>query len=291
MKNLQAIKESIDSTKKLQSVVETMKTYASSNINQFQNAAAASMEYRRVLDMSLYVVLFEEEDSLTPEEVADGNVLNIIFGSDHGLAGVFNERISFFASETIPKSRNHKVITVGQQIFQRLRDDFDIYKSFMQPQTIDAISVIVNRLLVEIDELRDKISVEKIILYYNRPQDDSIFREHTERLFPIDLFKIVKNNIKWESGSIPTYFVEKERIISDLIRQYFFITLYRTFCFSLSSENASRLVSMQSAEKNIEERLEELNHEYRRERQNSITEELNDIVSGFKAIGGKRHKV
>ena len=291
MKNLQAIKESIDSTKKLQSVVETMKTYASSNINQFQSAAEASMEYRRVLDMSLYVVLFEEEDSLTPEEVADGNVLNIIFGSDHGLAGVFNERISFFASEKIPKSRNHKVITVGQQIFQRLRDDFDIYKSFMQPQTIDAISVIVNRLLVEIDELRDKIPVEKIILYYNRPQDDSIFREHTERLFPIDLFKIVKNNIKWESRSIPTYFVEKERIISDLIRQYFFITLYRTFCFSLSSENASRLVSMQSAEKNIEERLEELNHEYRRERQNSITEELNDIVSGFKAIGGKRHKV
>ena len=41
---------------------------------------------------------------------------------------------------------------------------------------------------------------------------------------------------------------------------------------------------MQSAEKNIEERLEELNYEYRRERQNSITEEINDVISGFKAI-------
>ena len=157
----------------------------------------------------------------------------------------------------------------------------------MQPQTIDAISSVVNKLLIEIDELRNKISIEKIMLYYNRPQSDSIFRECTEQLFPIDLFKIIKNTVKWKSRNIPTYFVEKERIISDLIRQYFFITLYRAFCFSLASENASRLASMQSAEKNIKERLEELNYEYRRERQNTITEELNDIVSGFKAIGGK----
>jgi F-type H+-transporting ATPase subunit gamma len=41
---------------------------------------------------------------------------------------------------------------------------------------------------------------------------------------------------------------------------------------------------MQSAEKNIEERLEELLAQYRRRRQNDITEELNDVISGFKAI-------
>ena len=41
---------------------------------------------------------------------------------------------------------------------------------------------------------------------------------------------------------------------------------------------------MQSAEKNVDKQLEELNYLFRRERQNSITEELNDIVSGFKAI-------
>lgn len=288
MQSLQSIKESINSTENLQSIVSTMKAHASSNINQFQNAAKASMEYRRVLDMSLYVVLSEEEEELPPlEEVKDGDILHIIFGSDHGLAGGFNERISFFALEKIPKNKNHKVIIVGQQIFQRLKDNLNIYEFFMQPQTIEDIFSIVSRLLVKIDELRDEIPIKKIILYYNRPQDDSTFIEDTELLFPIDLLQIIKNKIKWESKSIPTYFVEKEKIISDLIRQYFFITLYRAFCFSLASENASRLASMQSAEKNINERLEELNYEYRRERQNSITEELNDIVSGFKAIRGK----
>lgn len=157
----------------------------------------------------------------------------------------------------------------------------------MQPQTTDSISSMVNKLLLEIDELRDEIPIEKIILYYNRPEDNASFTEDIETLFPIDLLELSQSKVTWDSNRIPTYFIEKEKIISDLIRQYFFISLYRAFCFSLASENASRLQSMQSAEKNIDERLDELNYEYRRERQNSITEELNDVVSGFKAIRGK----
>lgn len=290
MQGLQGIKKSIESAENLESIVSTMKAHASSNISQFQNAAKASMQYRRVLDMSLYVILSQEEELLALDEVEDGEVLHMVFGSDHGLAGRFNERISSFALENIPMNNNNKVIVIGQQIVQRLKDDFDIYTSFMQPQTTDSISSMVNRLLIEIDGLRDKTILEKIVLYYNRPEDNSTFMEDTELLFPIDLLEISKTKVKWESNSIPTYFVEKEKIISDLIRQYFFITLYRAFCFSLASENASRLASMQSAEKNIEERLDDLNFEYRRERQNSITEELNDVVSGFKAIRKSKDK-
>ncbi len=286
MPGLQDIKRSINSAEGLQSIVGTMKAHASSNINQFQDAARASGEYRNVLDMSLFVVLSEEEGISPPDEVTKGDILHIVFGSDHGLAGRFNERMSTFALERIPKGDDHKVIIIGQQIVQRLKDDFHIYKSFKQPQTTDTISSMVNKLLLEIDDLKDKTPVKEIILYYNRPEANSSFIEDTSVLFPINLWEIAKDKIVWESKSIPTYFIEKEQIVSDLIRQYFFITLYRAFCFSLASENASRLASMQSAEKNIDERLDELNYLYRRERQNSITEELNDIVSGFKALRG-----
>ncbi len=288
MQNLQGLKESINSAENLQSIVSTMKAHASSNINQFQNAAKASMQYRQVLDMSLFIVLSQEEEILPLTDTREGNTLYIIFGSDHGLAGTFNERISNFALSEIPKGKDQKVIIVGQQIYQRLKDSFDIYAFFMQPQTTDNISSMVNKLLVTINELRDEMPVEKILLYYNRPDDNSTFVEDIELLFPIDLSQLVRKDIKWDSKSLPSYFVEKETIVSDLIRQYFFITLYRTFCFSLASENASRLASMRSADKNIEERLEELNFNYRRERQNSITEEINDVISGFKAIRGKK---
>lgn len=284
MEGLQEIKKNINSTVNLKAIVNTMKAHASSNINQFQNAARASMEYRNVLDMSLFVVLSQEEELLPLDEVEKGTRLHIVFGSDHGLAGRFNERITSFALERISKSEDEKVIIVGQQVFQRLQEDLNIYKTFMQPQSTDNISSMVNSLLLQIDELRDETPIEKIILYYNKPYDNATFVEETELLFPIDLFELAKKKVEWDSRSVPTYFAEKEVIISDLIKQYLFITLYRTFCYSLASENASRLASMQSAEKNIDSRLEELNFLFRRERQNSITEELNDIVSGFKAI-------
>lgn len=283
MSGLHDLKKNIESAENLKTIVSTMKAHASSNINQFKNAARASMTYRQVLDMSLFVVLSEDE-ILPLAKVNKGQILHIVFGSDLGLAGRFNERISAYALEKITQNEGDIVVVVGQQIFQRLKEDFKIYNTFMQPQTTDNLSSMVNRLLVQIDEIRDETAIEKIKLYYNKPHDYSIFIEETEILFPIDLFELAKNKKEWDSRSIPTFFMEKQEIISDLIKQYFFITLYRTLCFSLASENASRLASMQSAEKNIDNRLEELNFQFRRERQNGITEELNDIISGFKAI-------
>jgi F-type H+-transporting ATPase subunit gamma len=69
-----------------------------------------------------------------------------------------------------------------------------------------------------------------------------------------------------------------------LIREYFFASLYRAFAESLASENASRLSSMQAAEKNIEDRLDQLNTEYHHLRQSSITEELLDVVAGYEVL-------
>ncbi|MFT7031073.1 MAG: F-type H+-transporting ATPase subunit gamma, partial [Marinoscillum sp.] len=60
--------------------------------------------------------------------------------------------------------------------------------------------------------------------------------------------------------------------------------LFKACAESLASENASRLVAMQRAEKNIEELLDKLNHQFHQLRQGLIDEELFDVVSGFEAI-------
>jgi F-type H+-transporting ATPase subunit gamma len=60
-------------------------------------------------------------------------------------------------------------------------------------------------------------------------------------------------------------------------------SVYRAAAESLASEHASRLASMQAAERSIEEHLEAQKAEFRRRRQETITEELIDIVTGFEA--------
>ena len=69
-----------------------------------------------------------------------------------------------------------------------------------------------------------------------------------------------------------------------LIRKCLFISLFRACAESLSSENASRLVAMQRADKNIDELLEDLNGAFHRLRQSGIDEELFDVISGFEAL-------
>ncbi|MDB9337432.1 F0F1 ATP synthase subunit gamma, partial [Nodularia spumigena] len=88
----------------------------------------------------------------------------------------------------------------------------------------------------------------------------------------------------WSTPVLPTFTMNENQLFSALIRQYLFISLYLALAESLASENASRLSSMQAAEKNIEERLSDFNADYRRQRQSSITAELLDIVSGFEAL-------
>lgn len=284
MENLQSIKRSINSTESLQSIVSTMKAHASSVITQFQNAAAASMAYRHVLDRALYVVLTTDDEPKPHQQEVKGSDIHILFGSDHGLAGRFNERIVAFAHENITPRDEDVILVVGQQILARLDEGFKVDTVFPVPQTEEGITNMVQRLLVAIDEARESNKIGRIFLYYNKPQEAASFDEETELLFPFDLEKLSENKVEWESNSLPTFFVSKKKLFSHLIQQYFFITLYRAFCYSLASENASRLASMQAAEKNIDERLGLLNAKYRRQRQNQITEEVNDVISGFKAI-------
>jgi F-type H+-transporting ATPase subunit gamma len=265
-----------------------MKAHASSNIIQFQNAAKASEKYRLVLDKALHVVFSNREDPVSPPEKPSGVTLHIVFGSDHGLAGSFNERISAFALREIPKGPEDQVIVIGQQVLMRIEDDFEISGIFPIPQSEDGITPTVQRLLSRVEELREEAGIRRALLYYNRPVEGSTFREEIETLLPLDLKKLAGKEMEWGSRNLPITLMDPDVLLSDLLRQYFFITLYRTFCFSLVAENEARIASMQSAEKNIEERLEELSFQYRMERQSQITEEISDVISGFKAIRNRK---
>lgn len=284
MSSTQNIKRMIDSAENLKSIVGTMKAYASSNIVQFQTAAKASMEYNEIINMSLYIVLKDQQEKKSSQNKEEYGSLYIVFGSDHGLAGRFNENISLFAEDILKKDYNkeNKLLVIGQQIYSRLYERGELTDSYLAPQSVESIIESVLDILLKIEKYRE--NTKKIVLIYNMPGEHSSFKEKSEILYPVDFEEIAKKTGHWDSNSLPVYFIDKEIILSELLKQYFFITLYRTFCYSLASENASRLASMQSAEKNIEERLEELLAQYRRRRQNDITEELNDVISGFKAI-------
>jgi F-type H+-transporting ATPase subunit gamma len=90
----------------------------------------------------------------------------------------------------------------------------------------------------------------------------------------------------WPTKNLPEILGGAAPTRGALIREYLFVSLFRACAESLASENASRLAAMQRAEDNIDQLQEELDGTYHRLRQQSIDEELFDLITGFEALGG-----
>ena len=78
--------------------------------------------------------------------------------------------------------------------------------------------------------------------------------------------------------------MDADKLFSSLVREHLFFSLYRAFMESLASENSSRLYSMQAAERNIDEHLNDLLSNYQKQRQEAISSELLDILTGYEAL-------
>jgi F-type H+-transporting ATPase subunit gamma len=271
-----------------------MKALAAVNIRQYEEAAAALFEYERTVEMGFQVVLrsgpVRRWSSLRDDREGRGVV---VFGSDQGMCGQFNDRIAEYAEDKHSRAgaeKDVRAVAVGTRVAGRLENlGWGLDTVFDVPGSVSAISASSDRLLLHIEKWREERPMGTVLLYHNRHRGGAAYEPTRRYLLPVD-FRMLERlaSADWPSRSLPMHTMDWEDLFADLVRQYFFVVLYRAFAESAAAENASRLASMQSAEKNVRERLEDLNRRYHRERQTAITSELLDIVAGFEALAKGR---
>jgi len=275
----------------LLSVVKTMKALAAVSIRQYQRAVDSLRDYNRTVEMGLQIVLKERMGAtMKRKNVPIKRLGVIVFGSDQGLCGQLNEQISVFALDhmksTGVKKENRKVLSVGARVADYVEDAGQTVDELLStPGSTAGITPLVQEIIMVIDEWHFRGNIDHFFLFYNEYLTGAAYRPRMLQLLPVDadwLKQIARK--KWDSKSLPIFRMDGDRIFSSLIREYLFVSLYRAFAESLASENASRLASMQNAEKNIEEQLQDLHVQFHRTRQMTITEELLDIVAGFEAL-------
>jgi F-type H+-transporting ATPase subunit gamma len=275
----------------LLSVVKTMKALAAVSIRQYQKAVESLTDYNRTVEMGLQIVLKERMGAMLQRKTSTMKRLGVIvFGSDQGLCGQLNEQISVFTLDYIKKTgvkkENRKVLSVGARVADYVEDAGQSVDELMgTPASTSGITPLVQEIIMIIDEWHFQHNVDHFLLFYNKYVSGAIYHPHMVQLLPVnrDWLKEIARK-KWDSKSLPIFRMDGDQIFSSLIREYLFVSLYRAFAESLASENASRLASMQNAEKNIEEQLQDLHMQFHRTRQMTITEELLDIVAGFEAM-------
>jgi F-type H+-transporting ATPase subunit gamma len=211
----------------------------------------------------------------------------VVFGSDQGLVGRFNDMVADYAVKTLAAMPGkHRVWAVGERVHARLTDaGLSLMGVLNVPSSVKGITPLVGQILVECEARHGEGEVTELHLFYNHPSSRAVYASVSQRLLPLDESwrkKLV--GLPWPTGNLPEVMGETIATLRALIREYLFISLFRACAESLSSENASRLAAMQRADKNIDELLEDLNGAFHRLRQSGIDEELFDVISGFEAL-------
>lgn len=292
MESLEHLQNQLDSLGDLRGIVKTMKALSAANIHQYEQAVRALAGYYRTVEMGLHVVLkgFDPASFAGGSPKANHRLGAVVFGSDHGLCGRFNEDIveySIQRMDSIPADRDsRRILAVGARAAASLEHAGQpVEADFSVPGSASQITRMVGQILLKIDEWREQGGVHYVYLFYNRHSSMQSYRPTGIELLPVNLRRFHRlEEEPWPSRSLPTYTMDRQALFSRLLDQYLFVVIFRACAESQASEHGGRLAAMQAAERNLEERLGDVTMDYRRARQTVITSELLDLVAGFEAI-------
>jgi F-type H+-transporting ATPase subunit gamma len=286
------LRRTIASAGDLQAVVRTMKALAASSIGQYEQSVRALADYARTVELGLSACLRGDGVPVPgqPEPAATRPVahrLVLVFGSDQGLVGQFNEAIaervlSHLSDPAVPTT----VWTVGERVHVRLLDaGLAVQGPLAVPQSVKGITTLVGRLLLETVTAQAAVASTELLVFHNQSAANSTVEVVQHRLLPLDAhWRQALIADPWPTRSLPQVVGGAAETLRTLVGEYLFVSLFRACAESLASENASRLAAMERADQNISELLETLRSRFNQLRQSGIDEELFDVISGFEAL-------
>ena len=288
-----SLRRSIASAGDLQAVVRSMKALAGASISQYEQSVLALAEYYRSVELGLSLCLRQSPARVGAIEPAPGPrtpVGVVVFGSDQGLVGQFNEQLAAFTIRALGDMPGDlQVWAVGERMHGCLEQAGVRPKGlFRVPSSVMGIAPLVGQIQLDSEAHLAGSEQARFHLFHNRPQIGMSYAPFRQRLLPLDRqWQQTLASIPWPSGALPEILHDAGQTLRALIREYLFISLFRACAESLASENASRLAAMQRADKNIEELLAQLHSRFNSLRQSSIDAELFEVIAGYESLSSR----
>lgn len=263
--------KSINSTKK---ITGAMKSVSTVKLNRMTKVTTKNNEYQDALnDISNAFSSVKIDDSPYFSKF-EGKDLYIVFTSDVGLCGSYNESLVSYIKKNV--SLDNLLYVVGTSSYNTLKTSG--YKIINDPISSDSldyykVSTIYTNV---IDKFFDK-EVSSINILYNRFINSITYNTNVKKLLPLES-KEVKDNKEVLMEPNPSEIFDK------VIDLYLKSNVYNIFLNSKTSEQVARRFAMENATKNAEDLIDELTLDYNKARQASITQEITEIVSGASAL-------
>jgi F-type H+-transporting ATPase subunit gamma len=283
MATLRDIRRKINSIRSTQTITRTMRMVSASKLARAQSTLERVTAYAGKMEDLLKRVasrLPEDAHPLLAKKEEIKNVLLLPIASDRGLSGAFNLNVAKAVEDFIRENRGNYekigVYLVGRKIrdyFKRRR--IQTVKEWIDVKTVDP--GVVESIASDVMDLYLDGEYDKVYLIYTHfksaVRQEVLFQE----FLPVTV---------GESDEMLDYLYEPkmEEIIYELIPQFIKTKIYFALAESQTSEHAARMAAMENATNNCGEMITYLTLVYNKTRQQSITNEMMDIVGGAEAL-------
>jgi len=294
MANLKEIKRKIGSVKNTQKTTNAMKLVSSAKLKRTEELAKRSRVYAAKLTELIEEIAQKMQQSSSDgidnvyfKDVPNPKNVDIVFiTADKGLCGGFNsqtiKRVNQMIAEFKEKDVKVRLRAVG-------RKGIDFFKFNNLELTNEIIGLSASPDFKEASEFISDVAssyvngeTDKIILIHNGYVNMITQEIREDQLLPVDTSKL-------ELSATSTSELEVEpddddTLLDALVKRYIEYTMYYSLIDSLAAEHSARMQAMDAATTNAKEMVKELNVKYNKARQEAITTELIEIISGMESM-------
>ncbi len=276
------IEARIASIGELHELVSAMRALAAVRSQQATDKLTGIRGYAAVIGNALSRVL-----TMAPDEPADAHVSStntdsatalLLFAGEHGFSGSYNERLIDHAADVVEDSRQ-LFIAGARGVLLAGERQLDVTWSTAMATQIATVGAVARRVAGEIYRRFSAGELYDVDVAYARSTPKGTIEIVHRSLLPLDL-DLFRHDTRTQS---PLVNLDPHVLLRSLVGDYVHAELTLATMECVASDNTARLITMQSARRNIEDMLETLSAQARHTRQADITSEILEIVTGAKA--------
>lgn len=287
----EALSRRHDTLASIRGIVHTMKTISAINSVPYEHAARSVAAYHATVISGLQALLTGTGRLTLPARPPSETVV-VVFGSDHGLCGNYNElladRVAAWSAGAFASPRRRRILCVGSRMGDALRDrGLAPDAVLLPPASVDGIGRLAGDIVTRLDAPGHGPRLEPVAvsLAFTRQGSGGQQEPVVSPLIPLSEALLADlTRRRWASRSLPVHTLASDRLFASLVRSHIFASVFHASAEAIVTENAARLARMQQAEKSVDERLDEVSGQLRSGRQEEITTELLDVIIGFEAL-------
>ena len=285
----QALRTRIKSVKSTRKITKAMEMIANAKLFKQRNKMENNREYAARLQETVDEIVENNPDvrcAYMRKDTGGDKAYTIIFCSDLGLCGGYNQNVLKLAKEKLNKE--DPIFLVGTSLYRTFKEEgFNL----VNESVISSDKLTFQTLKKAVEDgtlLFQNKEVDKVQLIYTKFVNTMTFRADIDVLLPCELHKEEKEEteVKQSTGLKAETMFEPDAttILNNLIPMMIQDVAYADWMESTTAEQGSRRVAMKTATDNADELSEELLLEYNKVRQANITQEITEIVGGSAAV-------